>query len=770
MYDLSNIRIYKDETSSFIKFSLYDNTRPYKKSSSLIITANGRYLPTSGKLLRTEISDVGFYCFHNRSLKDECFSLLRKITQTKTKVYETIGKGVTFYDYNLSDYSYGNFYYSSESLNKQDYIVALLLESYLYEKENVYGSQYSYGSLLLNEVPDILILKNSTSLFNLLNDKLNSNYKSIFCNITREELGKIRASMTDNERYDFPLSSQKKLQIEKSVIEKLKMIGIVKSYTTSGSSYSVSGSALSHPSSTHTSAGSVYGSLGSAYTTTGSTYTSGLSSHSYKPSSYISIPISYTSTPSSYTSTPSSYTSTPSSYTSTPSSYTSTPSSYTSTPSSYTSTPSSYTSTPSSYTSTPSSYTSGGGVSSHYGGIPYYYSGLSSSSSTSSSKKSSKYTRFWDIHISGSSGKYDFVNDIGSQKSHQETKYNNLKNYKNYIIASSGKHIRPAPITSSLPNEGYITSCITTTDILSHIYSRENRDLVDWVSDNSCRGKIRINCHGDGNGKLGMEHEYFFASDIAQWLINCGLHNAVFTKRGEERANGLITVNLAACMVARYDVVTAKFSSLESKTSYALDSAIDRFVKEMRTNGHYGLAVTGSSEIVCQSGGKIYRSLPKLPICFTENPYMDLNNGYDYWRYYADKHISCFEKYGSNLGFTVPSGWQLTNSTDTSGGKINIPNIYSIENSRYYNPDSSPSGEWILKLKDARYSRDFASIVMIPSGWIVDKYLKTIDPPVGWIVTANAYGTGGTVCSRSHSGINDTEKLTKTPYKIRAIV
>jgi hypothetical protein len=396
--------------------------------------------------------------------------------------------------------------------------------------------------------------------------------------------------------------------------------------------------------------------------------------------------------------------------------------------------------------------------------------GLSSSSITSSSKKSSKYMRFWDIHISSPSGKYDFVNEIGSQKSHQETKYNNLKNSKNYIIASSGHYIRPAPITSSLPNEGYITSCITTNDILSHIYSRENRDLVDWVSDNSCRGKIRINCHGDGNGKLGMEHEYFFASDIAQWLINCGLRNAVFTKRGEERAYGLITVNLAACMVARYDVITAKFSALENKTSYALNSAIDRFVNVMRKYGHFGIAVTGSSEIIGQSGGKIYRCLPDLPICFTENPSIDLNKGYDYWRDYGIKHISCFEKYGSNLGFTVPIGWQLTNSTDTSGGKINIPNIYSIKNSIYYNSNSSPSGEWILKLKDVGYSRDFAAIVMIPSGWIVDKNLKTIDPPVGWIVKGNTYGTGGTVYSRSHSGLNDNEKLTKTPYKIRAIV
>ncbi|MGC2657945.1 MAG: hypothetical protein WA324_08195 [Bryobacteraceae bacterium] len=113
--------------------------------------------------------------------------------------------------------------------------------------------------------------------------------------------------------------------------------------------------------------------------------------------------------------------------------------------------------------------------------------------------------------------------------------------------------------------------------------------LVNWVSGGGL-GKIRFNCHGDGEGYLemvskGVAHS-IPANCLGDWLGANGLT--------EKRNLKAISLNL--CMAAKHFLTPAVLQN--GQYSPAEGSAVDLLAKTLGSRGVTGVEVTGSNENV----------------------------------------------------------------------------------------------------------------------------------------------------------------------------
>jgi len=204
------------------------------------------------------------------------------------------------------------------------------------------------------------------------------------------------------------------------------------------------------------------------------------------------------------------------------------------------------------------------------------------------------YQRYLDIHVHNN-GHYDFTRDIEPQRQHQESK---------------APHKKPH----------FETLFIDIRDLIHGVSNNTYRDYIGWVSEvrpftlkgPGTKGKIRLNAHGDGQGNIcmGMGKDssapgrYF-----ARWLIKNGLALHPTAGSSVHRSRGLATISLALCMAAHSDSAQVLKHSDGSLRRSANGSAIDQVISELKMQGHLGIEVTGSHEVVLSSSGRIRRVL-----------------------------------------------------------------------------------------------------------------------------------------------------------------
>jgi hypothetical protein len=370
-------------------------------------------------------------------------------------------------------------------------------------------------------------------------------------------------------------------------------------------------------------------------------------------------------------------------------------------------------------------------------------------------QKASKYDRFWDLHLTHSNGHYDFADNIYEQVDHQSRKPN-LSDGKVLIggIQPGASKIQALPLQGGLPSKGMVASMVSLEDIRQCRVTPEAQELVKWINESGQRGKLRINSHGDGMGRLGMKDgqggwQWVDASAVVSWLRANGLDDG--GKKGNERQEGLSTINVAACMAARAGTKPATYNARRDQSSAAEGSAVDAIVKQLQAQKVHGVQVTGSNEITVSGGGQMSRTLGTgidvAPTSWLVDATRNKTTGKD--EYFID----------------IPKGWQVKEAF-RRGWEVHIPKAYDIQPDAL-NTQQEPSAGWSLKLDRTRPgAQGLDAQVEVPAGWILDPQRRVIKPPLGWNVTAHKDG-GGRLTPPNGGGL--TEKLTHSPYKVRDV-
>lgn len=233
MYDLNNVGILKKEYETFTKYKLFHKLMPYKHNSSdLIIIGNG--FINDIKNTFTSESNLNIYCKHNEYLKNR-YGILREVILLNINPIEYITKGCSFPNYNLLENQSNYFNYENINLSKENFIYAILFESYIYyfdhiyqtHKSNLYSQRDFKYDFTLSEVPDILIINNNTSLEKIIINHENRNYKNIFINISRSQLYKTTNNVSANKSYYNAVSLEKQKNTANIVIQHLKNINLL---------------------------------------------------------------------------------------------------------------------------------------------------------------------------------------------------------------------------------------------------------------------------------------------------------------------------------------------------------------------------------------------------------------------------------------------------------------------------------------------------------------------------------------------------------------
>lgn len=185
---LKLVGINKQETDTYIKYSLYDiNNVNLFKASDLLITAHGQFNSFSRQFRANK--SIAFYSRHGYNLESETDSTLRRITQARAIGSEAYIFNDSVVNYNLSDVSDHKGFFIDKYYERKDFIKIILFESYLYHVRNVYERQKTLNrlpaELIISACPDILMVKANTDLFNIINDPNNTGYNRIFASFCR---------------------------------------------------------------------------------------------------------------------------------------------------------------------------------------------------------------------------------------------------------------------------------------------------------------------------------------------------------------------------------------------------------------------------------------------------------------------------------------------------------------------------------------------------------------------------------------------------------
>ena len=227
---LNGIKINKEETSTFIKYTLSDEKNPTQnRPTELVITSHGIY--SSRSQIHTYNKIIAFYTNHSYILQSGTDSVVRRILQGSAIAREAYPNSSNVVNYNLSDISGTRRTYANVDLTRKDFIKAILFESYLYHLKNVYQIQRTRlslnpnSNLLISNVPDVLMVKANTTLNDVLNDPKNTHYTNIFASFCRGNRHS-NAAMIPIEVVDV-LGQAEKNEIERLVISELKERGII---------------------------------------------------------------------------------------------------------------------------------------------------------------------------------------------------------------------------------------------------------------------------------------------------------------------------------------------------------------------------------------------------------------------------------------------------------------------------------------------------------------------------------------------------------------
>lgn len=370
-----------------------------------------------------------------------------------------------------------------------------------------------------------------------------------------------------------------------------------------------------------------------------------------------------------------------------------------------------------------------------------------------------EYDRFWELHVIAPNGWYDFANGIAGQHNHQleqhAAKLLGSMMLVTPLDAKGADTVTPVALGGRHPPQsGYVASAVSATEIIAATVSADVQALVSWVNDPGHVGKLRINAHGDGMGRLGMAdsaaHDaamtWMNGDAVAAWLAANGLTAAasewVSSLAGKKKRNGLVTITMAVCMGARHGAAASQMNLSGTSSSPAPNSVVARVVGELRRRKLTGIEVTGSNEltIIHSQSGKFYRSVGMPP----------LGGG---WDTSADR-----------MSIKVPIGWTVKPNWIRPGGEIEIPKRYAYRPLPENTQRSSFNG-WELYV-----AGDAEDTVTIYTGWSVDPPRRVLEPPLGWRVKSGGTDRAGTIW-RMPGGRDEgaVELLAHSAAKVREI-
>lgn len=356
------------------------------------------------------------------------------------------------------------------------------------------------------------------------------------------------------------------------------------------------------------------------------------------------------------------------------------------------------------------------------------------------------YDRFWELHVTGVNGFYDFAPSIADQERYQLATHGATLT-GSQILVNPTQSPGPCVINSlpvppmGLPAQGYVSSCIGIQDLASGARSANDQVLTTWINDGAHIGKLRVNAHGNGMGQIGMADgtgplhpvHYRDADAIVIWLLANGLAAVggpkVSSLAGNKNSRGLVTLNLAVCMGARYDTQPATLNWSRTNSSPANDSAAHRIVTALTGAGLKGIEVTASNEITMDGASGVSGQWGRtFGLGGGQAPCMYLHGG--------DLIAWDIQKAGQGVQIIVPDGWTVSANLITPGGTISPPAGFNQWNRQ----GATPSAGWhILNNQGDR--------IEVPAGWLVDGGQHTILPPLGFKLTSNGKGRGGVISS-----------------------
>jgi hypothetical protein len=355
------------------------------------------------------------------------------------------------------------------------------------------------------------------------------------------------------------------------------------------------------------------------------------------------------------------------------------------------------------------------------------------------------YDRVWELHLTGRNGFYDFTASIKDQRDYQLTRHpGDLLESLLLVDPTTLKKpgiIGELPIPSmGLPKKGYVATCLPVSEMLLGS-APQHRDMVAWINDPGHVGKLRVNSHGDGMGRIGMADgtgqdfpvHYVDADKLVEWLVASRLVRVdtlrVGSVAGKKNANGLITINLACCMGARHGTTPATMDWFAANSTPAVGSAAHKVAVALGKAGLTGVEVTASNEITMDGASAVLGQWGRV---------FGLGGNQTPVQYASNKDVVAvwdIKKVGTGVEIIVPDSWTI-NTGIMSAASISPP----VQFVAWQAIGTTPSAGFKILSNDGGW-------VEVPAGWIVDQPAKKILPPLGFDAKSNGSGKGGVLKS-----------------------
>lgn len=218
--------------------------------------------------------------------------------------------------------------------------------------------------------------------------------------------------------------------------------------------------------------------------------------------------------------------------------------------------------------------------------------------------------RFLDIHLLSRDGWYDFGANIQSGQAYQSGKNGSELGPDHQILVTApagGGNATLLKAKTSPPERGFIAIGVRIDELeQNQVRNDEYAQLIEWVSDPSHKGKLRLNAHGAGAGHIYMHNskinqggarkvDDILIGHFPLWLQTHSLKQkptkthlwGLLQSNSPVRERGLVTICLALCHAANPDPIGLGKSALPDFSCVDLVSLL------LRDRGFLGIEVTG---------------------------------------------------------------------------------------------------------------------------------------------------------------------------------
>ncbi len=332
------------------------------------------------------------------------------------------------------------------------------------------------------------------------------------------------------------------------------------------------------------------------------------------------------------------------------------------------------------------------------------------------------------------------------------------------IVQSTG---RPSldRLSQENANFGYLSTAVDMADIAATNKDDFTRSAVNWILGGGA-SKIRITCHGDGEGNLEMlaktaQGEVLNAMSadcLAKWLHANGLT--------EKKNLQVISMNL--CMAAKHNLTPAVINN--GQYSPAQGSAVELVARTLGEFRVHGVKVTGSNEVVSSIDESAVD--PNNDNRLAQVGDANLRPGQNVRRIQIPDGGG-FTFTASTLTLTLPTGWTVEPRQKAGSQLYGLkpPDGWTVE--RIVPAIKRPEN---FANTDFRFKGPGGKLCNIPSqGWIVDK--SEVLTAEGWTLagpnTIKFKGTGGAIAVEGKPGPGEIvrifERIAKSGAKAVAV-